>query len=43
VRAMALTTGSAASQVLAAATGLQDQATALSFQVEDFLGYVRTA
>ncbi len=42
VRAMALTTGSAASQVLAAATGLQDQATALSFQVEDFLGYVRT-
>jgi hypothetical protein len=29
--------------VLAAAGGLQDQATALRFQVEDFLGYVRTA
>jgi methyl-accepting chemotaxis protein len=43
VRAMALTTGSAASQVLTAATGLQDQATALRFQVEDFLGYVRAA
>lgn len=43
VRAMALTTGSAATQVLAAAGGLQDQATALRFQVEDFLGYVRTA
>jgi methyl-accepting chemotaxis protein len=43
VRAMALTTGSAATQVLSAATGLQDQATALRFQVEDFLGYVRAA
>jgi methyl-accepting chemotaxis protein len=43
VRAMALSTGSAASQVLSAATGLQDQATALRFQVEDFLGYVRAA
>ncbi len=43
VRAMALTTGSAASQVLAAAGGLQDQATALRYQVEDFLGYVRAA
>jgi methyl-accepting chemotaxis protein len=43
VRAMALTTGSAASQVLTAAGGLQDQATLLRFQVEDFLGYVRAA
>lgn len=43
VQTMALTTGAAASQVLAAARGLQDQATALRFQVEDFLGYVRTA
>jgi hypothetical protein len=29
--------------VLAAAGGLQDQATALRYQVEDFLGYVRPA
>ena len=43
VREMSLSTGSAASQVLGAASGLQEQAAALRVQVEDFLGYIRTA
>ncbi len=42
VRALSLSTGSAASQVLASATSLETQAATLRTQVQDFLARVRT-
>jgi methyl-accepting chemotaxis protein len=42
VRALSLSTGSAASQVLASATSLETQAATLRSQVQDFLARVRT-
>jgi len=42
VRALSLSTGSAASQVLASATSLETQAATLRAQVQDFLTRVRT-
>ena len=43
VRDLSLSTGSAATQVLASATNLEDQAATLRAQVDEFLGTVRVA